>query len=67
MRCDQCHADRGIKRKSKKTFNPNESFDAEFEVTLNGAKMNLCKSHHDKLDRDLSKRKTTHEYASRGL
>lgn len=67
MRCDQCHADSGIKRKSKKTFNPNESFDAEFEVILNEAKMNLCKNHKDKLDRSLDRRKTPHEYASRSL
>lgn len=67
MRCDQCHADSGFKRKSKKTFNKAEVFDAEFEVSLNGAKMNLCKTHYDKLDRDLSKRKTEHEFVSREI
>ena len=67
MRCDQCHADSGIKRKSKKTFNPAESFDADFEVTLNGAKMNLCKDHFGKLERSLNRRKTTHTFVSRGL
>jgi hypothetical protein len=67
MRCDQCHADSGIKRKSKKTFNKSMSFEAEFEVILNGAKMNLCQDHHDKLNRSLDRRKTTHEYASRNI
>jgi len=67
MRCDQCHADSGIKRKSKKTFNKAESFDADFEVTLNGAKMNLCKDHFSKLERSLNRMKTTHTFESRGL
>ena len=67
MRCDQCHADSGIKRKSKKTFNKAESFEAVFEVSLNGAKMNLCQDHHDKLDRSLNRRKTTHTFVTRGI
>jgi len=67
MRCDQCHADSGIKRKSKKTFNKAESFDAEFEVILNGARMLLCKDHKDKLDRSLSRHKGTYDFHASAL
>lgn len=67
IRCDQCHADSGIKKKSKKTFNKSESHDAEFVVTLNGATMHLCESHNLKLARTLDKSKSKYEYESRGL
>lgn len=67
MRCDQCHADSGIKRKSKKTWNKAESFEAEFEVSLDGANMNLCKDHHDKLERSINRMKTTHTLVSKGI
>lgn len=67
VRCDQCHADSGFKRKSKKTFNKAEVKDAEFEVTLNGAKMKLCKEHHAGLERTLNRHKGTHDFVSRTL
>ncbi len=67
VRCDQCHADSGIKKKSKKTFNKAESHDAKFEVVLNGAKMHLCQTHNDKLARTLDKSKSKYEYESRGI
>jgi len=61
MRCDQCHADSGIKKKSKKTFEKAKLHDAKFVVMLNGARMLLCEDHKKKLDRALDKIK--HEYA----
>lgn len=67
LRCDQCHADSGIKKKSKKTFNKAESHDAKFVVTLNGAKMLLCDSHNTKLARTLDRSKATYTYEVKGI
>lgn len=67
MRCDQCHADSGIKKKSKKTFTKAERFDAVFEVTLNGATMMLCETHKDNLDRSLSRHKGDYAFHARSL
>lgn len=67
MRCDQCHADSGIKKKSKKTFTKAEKFDAEYVVTLNGAKMMLCKVHKDSLDRSLSKFEGDYDFNARSI
>lgn len=65
MNCDQCHLDHGIKNKNKKVFKKAEKFPAEWEVVLNGAKMNLCKAHKVKLDRSLDKVKFTYTIKSR--
>jgi len=67
VRCDQCHADSGIKKRSKKTFEKAKSYDAKFEVTLNGAKMHLCEEHNTKLSRSLDKRRTTHTHTAREI
>lgn len=67
MRCDQCHTDSGIKKRSKKTFTKAESFEAVFKVTLNGATMMLCKTHKDNLDRSLSKHKGDYGFNARSI
>ncbi len=67
MRCDQCHADSGIKKRSKKTFQKAESHDAKFTVLLNGARMLLCKEHKDKLDRSLSRVKFDYDFKAREI
>lgn len=67
MRCDQCHADSGIKKRSKKTFSKSQSHDAKFVVMLNGARMLLCEEHKKKLDRSLDRSKATYTYKAREI
>ena len=67
IRCDQCHADSGIKKRSKKTFTKAQFHDAKFVVSLNGAKMHLCEEHNEKLARTLDRSKATYTYKAREI
>ena len=57
-RCDQCHIDGGVKVGKVNRL----SGEAEFEIRIMGAKMNVCADHRDKFERMCNREKVEFKY-----